>query len=318
MLAVVSGCSTGKYASYDPATAEEDVAENAEVFNQQLALAASQNAGDGQYRIGPADLLEVTLFDIESRDGIPQVVSSRVSSAGIITLPHVGRVPADGLTPIELEHRLKESYKRFIHDPQLTIFVREYHSYQVAVVGYVKKPDVLQLKGRRTLLEALALAGGLNNEAGRTVRLIRETPEQVYTEIIDLDKLTKLGNLDLNPALLPNDVINVPKAGVFYVEGSVSKAGAFPLLQATTVSQAIATAGGADSTLANERGMTVYRKRADGQRDAIPVNIAGIRKGTVEDMRIVEDDVIVIPISGPKWMFDRVLTAVRVGINYRP
>ncbi|TFH19756.1 MAG: hypothetical protein E4H03_13365 [Myxococcales bacterium] len=318
-LGLTVGCSArSKYAAYDPGTAADDVAEDTQAFNQKLALAAAQDEGDGQYRVGPEDLLEITLFDIESREGIPQVIATRVSSAGFVTLPHVGKVQADGLTPIEFEHRLKDVYRRFIHDPQITIFIREYHSYQVAVVGYVVKPDVLQLRGRQTMLEALAMAGGLNEDAGRTVRLLRETDDQIVTEIIDLEALTRLGNLGLNPTLLPNDVINVPRAGVFYVEGAVLKPGAFPLLQPTTVSQAIATAGGSDSDMANERGMTVYRKLADGQREPMRIDVAGIRKGEVEDMRIEEDDVIVIPISGPKWMLDRVLTAVRVGINYRP
>ncbi len=319
-LATGSGCTAKSvdYARYDPGTAQDEVAEQAESFNQRLALVASRKQGNGEYEIGPEDLIEVTLFDIETRDGIPQVVSARVSGAGFVTLPHVGQLEAAGLTPIQLEQRLRDVYSEFIHEPQITVFVREYHSYQVAVVGYVNKPDVLQLRGRRSLLEALALAGGLNDEAGRTVRLIRETEQQLVTEIIDLDKLTRLGNLDLNPTLLPNDVINVPRAGVFYVEGAVLKPGAYPLLQQTTVSQAVATAGGTDSALSNDWRMTIYRKRDEGLREAIGVDIGAIRRGEIDDIALLEDDVVVIPVSGPKWLFDRLLTAVRIGVNYRP
>ncbi|MEE8362445.1 MAG: SLBB domain-containing protein [Dehalococcoidia bacterium] len=180
---------------------------------------------------------------------------------------------------------------------------------------------------------ALSLAGGLNEEAGHSVRLSREVencpeafeqanqehglpcPRQVLTELIDLDRLTRDGDMRLNPELLPGDVINVPRAGVFYVEGMVNKPGAYPLLQDTTVSQALATAGGTDVALAREGGTTVYRKMPDGQRRPIPVRLAKIREGRAVDFLVLEDDLIVVPLSGPKFFVDRVLGLVRVGVN---
>jgi protein involved in polysaccharide export with SLBB domain len=75
---------------------------------------------------------------------------------------------------------------------------------------------------------------------------------------------------DANLVLMPGDVVSVPKAGMFYVEGIVSKPGAYPLLEKTTVSEAVATAGGADTTLANIGGTVLYRKKDDGSREADP------------------------------------------------
>ena len=120
----------------------------------------------------------------------------------------------------------------------------------------------------------------------------------------------------LNPELLPGDVINVPRAGVFYVEGMVNKPGAYPLLQDTTVSQALATAGGIDVALAKGGDTTLYRKMADGQRRPIPVKFDQIREGRAEDFLLNEDDLIVVPLSGPKFVVDRVLGLVRVGVAY--
>ena len=70
---------------------------------------------------------------------------------------------------------------------------------------------------------------------------------------------------------------------MFYVEGVVTKPGAYPLLEKTTVSEAVATAGGADTTLAKVDATVLYRKREDGSREAIPVNLASLKDGTAED-----------------------------------
>jgi polysaccharide export outer membrane protein len=309
-----ASCSASKRKMPDSVPAH--VAET-ERLNEQLVLMAKQSDA-AEYRVGPEDLLEVTLFDIASVNGEPQVVTARVSSGGFVTLPHIGKVIAEGFTPLEFEQHLREKYQRFIHEPQLSVFIKEYRSYRVSVIGYVEDPGVLQLEGRRTLLEALALAGGLTDEAGRTVRFRRQTGDQVITELIDLSRLAVEGDPRLNPILLPDDVIHVPRAGVFYVEGMVHKAGAYPLLQETTVTQAIATAGGPDVDLANLRGTTLFRKREDGDRDGIPLDIAAIRRGSEPDLEVQEDDVIVIPVSGPKYVFDKFLGLVRLGIGLKP
>jgi protein involved in polysaccharide export with SLBB domain len=88
------------------------------------------------------------------------------------------------------------------------------------------------------------------------------------------------------------------------------------LLQQTTVSQAIATAGGPDPTLAKASDTVLYRKAPDGQRLAIPINLASLQKGNEEDVAIQEDDVIVVPMSTPRFWIDRLTQGVfRVGVN---
>jgi len=314
---MASSCARSpRYKAYGPDTPDEHGYN--EQLNEKLAVIAAQDDDDTEYRIGSEDLLEITLFDIEDRDGEPRVVTTRVSNTGFVTLPLVGKVTAEGFTPLQFEEHIRAKYTRFIREPQLSVFVQEYRSYEISVIGYVENPGVLHLQGRRTLLEALALAGGLNNEAGRTVRFRREVGDTVITDFIDLTKLAQEGDVRLNPVLLPNDVVHVPRAGVFYVEGLVNNAGAFPLLQDTTVTQAIATAGGPDVELARMGGTTLFRKRKDGEREAIPVDIAAIRKGTSDDFLVLEDDVIVVPLSHPKYWFDRALGLVRLGIGLRP
>ena len=289
---------------------------NAE-FNQTLAVMAGQASSIGDYTIGAEDLIEVTLFDIQDRGGDPRVISSRVSSSGYLTLPYVGQVYAHGLSPIELEENLRDAYQKYIHSPELTVLVREHRSYSVSVIGYVERAGVLELRGRKTLLEALALAGGINDEAGRGVRVTRTTAEGSHTIVIDLDRIAEQGDASLNLALLPNDVITVPRAGTFYVEGTVKKPGAYPLLDETTVSQAVATAGGIDPMLAKMSAATLYRKTDEGERIAIPIDLAALQHGDeVVDFEVKADDVIVVPLSTPKYLLTRMTGGVfRVGVN---
>lgn len=286
-----------------------------ESFNEQIAAVAAMSA-DREYKIGPEDLLQVTLFDIENRDGNPQQVAVRVSSNGVIALPYIGEVLAAGLTAIELEARLREAYRRYIREPQIAVLISDYQSYRVSVVGYVKQPRILELRGRKTILEAIALTGGLTDVASKSVRLTRNTPEGPRSILVDLDTIARGEDPTANLVLLPGDVVSVPKAGMFYVEGVVSKPGAYPLLEETTVSEAVATAGGADRTLANIDGTVLYRKKEDGSREAIPINLAALQSGGSQDVTVRENDVIVVPVSGPKLFFDRVTSGIlRVGFN---
>lgn len=284
-------------------------------LNSTIALMAGQAAAEGDYTIGPEDLLEVTLFDIEDKAGEPRLIPARVSNTGYITLPYVGKVFAEGRTPEAFEAELRESFLRFIHQPQITVFVREYRSYRVSVVGYVNKAGVLELRGRKTLLEAIAMAGGLNEEAGRSVRVTRELVGQIQTVLIDLERLARDGDMRLNLTLLAGDVINVPRAGIFYVEGRVKEPGAYPLLQKTTVTQALATAGGPEVTMAKLGGIILYRKTRDGQRKAVPVRLASIRAGKAEDFDIEEDDIVFVPLAGGKFFIDKLMGLFHIGFS---
>jgi len=313
----IAGCTSSRqYANRVSAyQAQSAAALEAQRFNESLAVLAAADQDHADYTIGPEDLLDVTMFDIQDREGDPRVVQSRVSNTGYVTLPLVGKVVAAGFTPAEFELHVQNEYKRFIFDPQITVFIREHRSYEISVVGYVTTPGVLQLRGRGTLLEALSMAGGLSDEAGRMVRLTRYGEDEILTHIIDLEQITVNANTGLNPELLPGDVITVPKAGMFYVEGMVTKAGAYPLVQDITVTQAIATAGGIDVRLARDSGTMLLRKQLDGRREAISINIASIHAGKTEDLVVQENDLIIVPVSGPKAVVDSLLGLVRVGVQ---
>ena len=315
-LAALAACGGGAAHIADkvppPPTGNPEVA----ALNREIAMAAGQpRVKSSDYRIGPDDLLEVTLFDIESKDGIPRVVTSRVSQSGLITLPLVGAVPIGAKTPVEAEGVLREHYRRFIHEPQIAVFVKEYRAYRVSVVGYVEKPGVLEISGDRTLLEVIAMAGGLNEKAGKTVQVTRGGGDRIQTVVVDLDQLAQSGDVNLNIRMLPGDVVNVPKAGVVYVQGSVKKPGAFRLREAMTVTQALGAAGGPEEKLSSIGGLRVFRRTQSGDRQEIPVDIAAINDGQVEDLRLMENDIVVVPMSLPKYVVDKFIGGIGMGLS---
>lgn len=313
-VALVSGCSAKP--RYRELAAPPANTGNHQL-NSSIALMAGKAAGAGDYVIGPEDLLEVILYDIEDKQGEPRTIESRVSSSGFVTLPYIGKTPAEGYTPIDFESDLRHQYKRYIRRPQISVLVKEFRSYTVSVMGYVENPGVVELKGRKTLVEVIALAGGLNEDAGTAVRVTRQDGAQLQTVLVDLDRIAQEGDMDANLEMIPGDVVTVAKAGMFYVEGSVKEPGAYPLLQETTVSQAVATAGGADVALANLRGARVFRRLDGGERVEIAINLAEIANGVGDDFVVTPDDVIVVPLSGVRFLADRISRGVlRVGLGY--
>jgi len=138
----------------------------------QAGALAPQDRRD--YEVGPEDLLEVVVF---GQDNLTRTV--RVNGEGKISLPLVGEVEVAGQTPRAIEKRLEAAYgSQFLRHPQITVSVKEIRHQRVAVTGAVDKPGAYEMIGSRTLLEMLALAGGLQDKpgaakAGDVVHVIR-------------------------------------------------------------------------------------------------------------------------------------------------
>ena len=112
------------------------------------------------YRIGPGDLLELKVFEVKELD---QTV--RVSEDGSITLPLLGRVIVEGLTQEGVVQKLTELLQaKYVKNPQVTIFIKEYKNQQVAVIGAVEKAGSYELVGRKNLLQIISMAGGLQRD----------------------------------------------------------------------------------------------------------------------------------------------------------
>jgi polysaccharide export outer membrane protein len=258
---------------------------------------AAKGAFARAYRIGPGDLLEIKVFEVKELD---QTV--RVSEDGSITLPLVGRVMIEGLTQEGVVQKLTELLQaKYVKNPQVTIFIKEYKNQQVAVIGAVEKAGSYELVGRKNLLQIISMAGGLKDTAGNEIFILREGPDgQTSTIPIDLRELMVNSNPALNVPIEPNDVINVPvdREIRVFVMGRVTRPGAVKakLSEGITLMQAIADAGGLAEG-AKEGSITVTRKDKAGKEQKIKVNLKDIIKGRKKDIKLEEGDVVFVPES---------------------
>ena len=248
------------------------------------------------YRIGPGDLLELRVFEVE---GLSQTI--RVEEDGAISLPLLGRVMVKGLTQEEVVQKLTDLLQaKYVKNPQVTIFIREYKNQQVAVIGAVERSGNYELVGRRNLLQMISMAGGLTEMAGNEVFILREGPDgQTSTLTIDLKDLLVNGNQTLNVAIEPNDVINVAvdREIRVFVMGRVNTPGPITakLSEGMTLLQAIAGAGG-PAEGAKQTAITITRKNG-GQEQKFKVNLKDVIKGKKKDIKLQEGDVIFVPES---------------------
>ena len=181
-------------------------------------------------------------------------------------------------------------------------------------MGAVRKPGVFELTGPRTVIDVLAMAGGIAETAGNQVHVYRQDAKGARQSIvIDLVMLASNGGQVIGPdgpasvnmLLQPGDVVNVPQSGMFFVDGAVGKRGSYPLVRSYTLTQAIATAGGMDPELADYGGVTINRRVSPEKLEVIQVDFDAVRSGQVPDPIIQPDDVVVVPMSGFKYFVKR-------------
>jgi polysaccharide export outer membrane protein len=253
-----------------------------------------------------------------------------IDPSGNIDLPLIGPVHAAGLTTSELRVQLIEKYKKYIHEPTVSVSVTEFHSQPVTVVGAVKNPGVHQIEGPKRLLELISMAGGLTDEAGSKVTITRDVsagPLPLAGARTDLGGKFTVGDVDLlglmasthpssNVLIRPNDVISVSTANLVYVMGEVKKPGGYTLHTHTTMSllEALAMAEGPLSTARPSHGR-VLRLTGEGQaREEIPVDVSKMLNGKAADMPLQAYDILVIPNNVPRAASLRAIeAAVQLG-----
>lgn len=165
---------------------------------------------EAEYRVGPQDLIEIVVY------GLPELARTvRVNSQGKISLPLIGSVDATGLTAQALERSISERLsEKFLQNPQVTVFIKEFTTLRFTVEGAVNRPGVYPLVGQMTLLRALAVAGGQGPLSEMTeVLLFRVTP--VGESVSVKYDATKIRTGEAPDPLIQNDdlvVVNRSKA----------------------------------------------------------------------------------------------------------
>jgi polysaccharide export outer membrane protein len=285
-------------------------------MNERILMSAFSSKRDPyrDYKIGPEDLLEISVFEEEKLNK-----TVRVSSQGNISLPLLGILRVKDLNANELEKEIRDLLaEKYFQDPHVSVFIKEYRSQRISVIGAVEKPGVFDVTGEKTILDMLAMGGGLKGDAGQLLFLIRPPRQEEKTSkgkkdseeqtpktfMIDLEELLVKGDLTLNMPLSHGDVINIPVSGKIFVGGEVRSPGGFPLGgKRLTVSQAITLVGGLTPKAAGSETRIFRYSEKGTEREILSVDVYSIQKGESEDLNLKENDILLVPKSGTKAFF---------------
>jgi len=255
--------------------------------------------------IGGGDLLKVSVFGAPESD---QEV--RVDPDGNLSLNFIGSVHVAGLTNSQAQDLIAKKLMAggFYTQPQVSIFVKEYATQGVSVMGEVLKPGVYPLLGSRRLFDVLSLAGGTGPKAGRVVSIShRDHPETPRTLLLSNDATESAKS---NVDVFPGDTVVVSRAGVVYVVGDVHKPSGVIMDNGTdmTVLQAIAMAEGTNPTASLNKAKLI-RTTPTGRQE-LPLALKDILASKAPDMRLQAEDIIFVPNSAAKSAARRSLEAI--------
>jgi polysaccharide export outer membrane protein len=315
--AFVFGQQTEQPAKEAPATAKATNATSAPV---------SLNANDDdRYRIGPGDVLDIRILNRPnlSREAV------RVEGSGMIRMPLIDtEIQAACKTEGELAREIAQRYLKFYKQPQVDVFIKEYHSRQVAVIGAVNEQSRFELQRRIRLLELLTYAKGPSPKAGQTINIVHAPQSQVcrQTDANDDTKAfasyklseTLTGDPRSNPYVEPGDIITLPEANQVYVVGNVFTPLTIPLKEPITLSRAVAMAGGVKQDSKKDKVRIVRQEPGMTTSKEIVVDLTAIEKKRAEDIALMPNDIIDVPTSASKSFLRSLLGTVAPSIAQLP
>ena len=269
-------------------------------LNKKIMASADLSPDVGEYILGPGDLLSVKVFESPDLDS-----EVRVSARGFVTLPILGTVNIKGLSVSEAEAKIEELLRKdYIRDPHVTVFIKEHVSQQITMVGAVKNPGTYDYISKKNILDVLAIAGGLTEQAGTVAMVTRKKGEadERTNFVIDLDQLIKKGNMELNIVILGGDVVFIPEAGMVFMDGAVRKPGSYPIKGNMNINEAIALAGGL-SNLASNDEIKLIRYVGGGKRDVVNFNFNDLQTGKGDQVFLKDKDIVYVESSGFKTFF---------------
>jgi len=256
------------------------------LFVLLMTSSSLANPSDGDYLVGAGDVLKISVYDNQDLETV-----ARVNTDGSIQFPLIGSVKLSGLSVEAATRRIEALLADgYLVNPQVTIFIEEYRSKKVVIIGQVINPGVYELQGPTRLLELISMAGGLRDTAGdeliinRRAKMGGGSPEVIR---VDLQQLLETGDSAQNVAIVDADNIFIAKAGMFYVTGEVEKPDAYKLEEGTTVLKAITMAGGFTKLAAKGRVSIV--RMVNGQEIVM-------EKVSMNEL-LRADDVLMVPES---------------------
>jgi polysaccharide biosynthesis/export protein len=304
----------------------ENAAADKAVSNNRSATQVLSTVADDRYRIGPGDVLDIRILNRPnlSREAV------RVEGSGMIRMPLIEtEIQAACKTEGELAGDIKERYTKFYRNPQVDVFIKEYHSRQVAIIGAVNEQSRFELQRRIRLLDLLTYAKGPTPKAGQTINIVHSPPalicqkgepETADTTAFSSYRLsdTLQGYPQANPFIEPGDVVTLPEANQVYVVGNVFTPLTIPLREPLTLSRAVAMAGGAKQDSKKDKVRIVRQQPGTSTSQEIVVDLTSIEKKRAEDVALLPNDIIDVPTSGSKTFLRSLLGTVAPSITQLP
>jgi polysaccharide export outer membrane protein len=291
------------------------------------AVAVASSQPDDRYRIGPGDVLDIRIFNRPnlSRDAV------RVEGNGMIRMPLIDtEIQAACKTEGELAAEISRGYIKYYKNPQVDVFIKEYHSKQVAVIGAVNEQSRFELQRRIRLLELLSYAKGPSSKAGQTINIVHAPPslacqnpnaatdESAIAFVSYKLSETMKGMPSSNPFIEPGDIITLPEADQIYVVGNVFTPLTIPLKEPITLSRAVAMAGGVKQDSKKDKVRIVRQVNGSAGRQEILVDLSAIEKKHADDVALLPNDIIDVPVSGGKSFMRSLLSTVAPSISSLP
>jgi polysaccharide export outer membrane protein len=280
---------------------------------------------DDRYRIGPGDVLDIRIYNRPqlSREAV------RVEGNGMIRMPLIeNEIQATCLTEGELAKEISTRYARYYKNLQVDVFIKEYHSKQVAIIGAVNEQSRFELQRRVRLLELLTYAKGPSTKAGQTINIVHSTAASPCKQTDDTDTSAAFSSYKLsdglqgdpksNPYLEAGDIVTLPEADQVYVVGNVFMPLTIALKEPITLTRAIAMAGGLKQDTRKDKIRILRQEPGTTIRKEITVDLAAIEKKRSEDLALAPNDIIDVPTSAGKSFLRSLVQGVVPGVGQLP
>lgn len=246
-------------------------------------------------QVAPGDLLDIVIFETPELSG-----RFRINPKGDILLPLAGSLHVAGLNLSEITAAVAERYKsaKILVDPQVTVFVAEYTRRTITITGEVHGPGIYPVAAPRTLTDTLAMAGGLGENASRTVSIVHAAdPDNIIHVTLNVGPQTPESIQQGRMEILPGDNIFVARSGIIYLVGELQRPGGYQVEHNNrlTLLEAVALAGG-PARYAKLSGARLIRRSETG-REELKINLQQVLFGGGPDMLLTDGDIIYVPTS---------------------
>jgi polysaccharide export outer membrane protein len=258
-------------------------------------------------QISEGDLLDIVIFETPELSG-----RFRVNLKGDVLLPLAGTLHVAGLTLAEITDAVAQRYKdaKILVDPQVTVFVAEFTRRTITISGEVRAPGIFPIVAPRTLADTLAMAGGLNDAASRTVSIVHAAdPNKIIHVTLNVGAQTPESIQEGRMEILPGDHIYVARSGVIYLVGELQRPGGFQVEHNNrlTLLEAVALAGGLTRVAKGSESRLI--RRSPTGREELTVNLQKILYGGGPDMLLTDGDILFVPNSIRKEYTQQIISA---------